>query len=295
MLAVTLCLLWSSAFVFMKLGLRDAAPASLAALRAVSAVPVLLVALLLRDRHGLATSLRDRRVHVFGLLIGMVLVAGFGGLTTLGFVFGGIGFGAVLIYTQPLLVAAAARVVLSERLRGRQVAGLLTGWAGVVLAVLGAASNGAAATSVWPAVPIFLGAALCFAIGTIAVKSVTSGPRTVALPPALLLGFAYGSVPLLALGQLEVPVVWTWRLVLCVAYSGALALAGGYLLQFALLERGDASVVSSYIFAVPVLTAGLGVVVFAEPVTPSLVLGACAVAAGILLVTLPSRIPQPPP
>ncbi len=110
------------------------------------------------------------------------------------------------------------------------------------------------------------------------------------LPPALLLACSYGSLPLVALAWAgDAPVEWTGRLVSCVVYTGAVSLAGGYLLQFALLERGDAGVVSSYIFAVPVLTAGYGVLVFDERLTAGLVLGAAAVAAGILLVTVPTR------
>ena len=74
-----------------------------------------------------------------------------------------------------------------------------------------------------------------------------------------------------------------------VGYTGVVSLAGGYLLQFALLERGDAGVVSSYIFAVPVLTAVYGVVLLGEPLSAGLVAGAAAVAVGILLVTYPAR------
>jgi drug/metabolite transporter (DMT)-like permease len=84
------------------------------------------------------------------------------------------------------------------------------------------------------------------------------------------------------------PVHWTARLAVCVTYTGVVSLAGGYLLQFALLERGDAGVVSSYIFAVPVLTAGYGVVLLDEPLSAGLVAGAAAVALGILLVTYPA-------
>ena len=131
---------------------------------------------------------------------------------------------------------------------------------------------------------------MCFALGTVLVKAVTSHPAAVPFPPALLLAFCYGSVPLLALGLTDGdPVRWTPRLAICIGYAGAVSLAGGYLLQFALLERGDAGVVSSYIFAVPVLTAVYGVVLLGEPLSAGLVAGAAAVAVGILLVTWPAR------
>jgi drug/metabolite transporter (DMT)-like permease len=289
-LAVVLCLVWSSAFVFLKLALRDASAPDFAGLRALAAVPLLFVALLLRDRAGLLAALRDRRVHLLGLALGAVNVTGFLWLQTEGFRFAGIGFGAVLIYAQPLLVAGLAGLLLGERLRPRQLLGLATGWVGVGLTVLGGLTSPGAVTDLRRATLLFLGAAVCFALGTVLVKAVTSRPEAVPLPPALLLAFGYGCLPLLALGAADGdPVRWTPLFAVAVVYTGVVSLAGGYLLQFALLERGDAGVVSSYIFAVPVLTAVYGVVLLDEPLSAGLVAGAAAVAAGILLVTYPAR------
>jgi len=131
---------------------------------------------------------------------------------------------------------------------------------------------------------------VCFAVGTVVVKAVTTGPGAVPLPPALLLAFVYGSVPLVAYAlTADEPTHWTGSLVVSVLYAGVVSLAIGYLLQFALLERGDAGVVSSYIFAVPILATGYGVLIFDERLSVGLVVGALAVAVAILLVTVPSR------
>jgi len=288
LLAVVLCLVWSSAFIFVKLALRDAPAEVFTAQRALSAAPVLLVALLIRDAPGLRRALRQPRVHVVGLVLGAASVAGFLVFSTLGLELSGIGFGVVLIYAQPLLVAGLAALVLGERLSPRQVLGLFVGWAGIALAVLGELSG--TGPHVWQAALLFLGSAACFAIGTVVVKAVTSGPRAVPLPPALLLAFVYGSIPLVGLAlTADGPTHWTGSLVVSVLYAGAVSLAGGYLLQFALLERGDAGVVSSYIFAVPILAAAYGVLIFGERLSLGLVVGAVAVAAAILLVTVPGR------
>ena len=289
-----LCLVWSSAFIAVELGLRDASAPEFAALRAVVALPALLVGLLVRDRAGLLSAVRVRRVHAVGALLGAVYIAGFLGLQTAGFGVAGIGFGSVLIYTQPLIVAALARAVLGERLRPRQLLGLLAGWAGVGLAVVGEASGGG--DDLLTAVLLFLGAALCFAVGTIVVKAVTTGPGAVPLGPALLLALVYGCLPLVALGVADgSPVHVSTTLVLSTLYSGVVSLAGGYLLQFALLERGDAGVVSSYIFAVPILAATYGVLLFDEVLSAGLLAGGLAVVVGILLVTVPPRTRTPAP
>ena len=287
-LAVVLCLVWSSAFIFVKLALRDAPAEVFTAQRALSAAPVLLAALLIRDAAGLGRALRQPRVHVVGLVLGAASVAGFLVFSTLGLELSGIGFGVVLIYAQPLLVAGLAALLLGERLSPRQVVGLFVGWAGIALAVLGELSG--TGPHVWQAALLFLASAVCFAVGTVVVKAVSSGPRAVPLPPALLLAFVYGSVPLIWFATTaDEPVHWTGSLIVSVFYAGVVSLAGGYLLQFALLERGDAGVVSSYIFAVPILAAFYGVLIFGEKLSVGLVVGAAAVAAAILLVTVKSR------
>jgi drug/metabolite transporter (DMT)-like permease len=287
-LAMVLCVVWSSAFIFVKLALRDAPAEIFTAQRALAAAPVLAVALLVRDARGLGRALRQPRVHVVGLVLGTTSVAGFLVLSTVGLELTGIGFGVVLIYAQPLLVAGMARLVLGERLNPRQVLGLFVGWAGIALAVLGELSG--TGPDVWQAALLFLGSAVCFAVGTVVVKAVTSGPRAVPLPPALLLALVYGSLPLIAFATTaDEPVTWTGSLIVSIFYAGVVSLAGGYLLQFALLERGDAGVVSSYIFAVPILAAAYGVLIFGERLSIGLVFGAVAVAAAILLVTVPGR------
>ena len=47
-------------------------------------------------------------MHVVGLVLGAASVAGFLVFSTLGLELSGIGFGVVLIYAQPLLVAGLA-------------------------------------------------------------------------------------------------------------------------------------------------------------------------------------------
>jgi hypothetical protein len=51
-LAVGLCLVWSTAFVLVEVGLRHATAGQFAALRSLAAVPALAVGLLVRDAAG---------------------------------------------------------------------------------------------------------------------------------------------------------------------------------------------------------------------------------------------------
>ena len=67
-----------------KLALRTHPAEVFAALRALAAAPALFAALLIQDAAGLGRQLRDRRVHVVGLVVGASLVAGFLALSTVG-------------------------------------------------------------------------------------------------------------------------------------------------------------------------------------------------------------------
>lgn len=279
-LAATLCVVWSGAFVAVKLGLRSSSPMTFAALRALIAAPATFGLLALTQRRRTLAVLRDRRAHGHGVLLGMTNVAGFFALQNLGLERSGIGFGAVLIYSQPLLVGLLATLVLRERLTGRQRIGLLVGWLGVVVTVSGdlAVRGGSAAAAV-----ILLAAALVWAVGTVLIKRI---PPDLPLTGVLFLQCLYGALPLTALAvTVGGPVRWDGTLLGAAAYAGAVATAGGFGMQFALLQRGAAGVVSSYIFAVPVLSTGLGVLIFGERVPAGLAIGVLGVGLGVVLVT----------
>ena len=68
---------------------------------------------------------------------------------------------------------------------------------------------------------------------------------------------------------------------------GSCGSALAWMLWSALLRRGEAGMVSTWLFAVPVLAAGLGVVFLSEPMSPALVIGIGLVAVAVRLATAP--------
>jgi drug/metabolite transporter (DMT)-like permease len=109
----------------------------------------------------------------------------------------------------------------------------------------------------------------------------------------LLWQSGWGVVPLAVLAVvIGGDVEWGVPLVASTLWAGAVATAGGFALQFALLRRGQASVVSAWIFAVPVISTALGVAVRGEDVSAGLVVGATGVAVAIWLIR-PRRSPVP--
>ena len=70
-----------------------------------------------------------------------------------------------------------------------------------------------------------------------------------------------------------------------ILYAGVFGAAGGQLLYTMLLRRGEASVVSAWMFIVPIAAAVLAVVLLGEPLRLPLVIGLVLVSVGVRLAT----------
>ena len=273
-----LWIVWSVAFLAIKVGLTGATPELFALLRVTAAVAVLVVIVGgRRVRSG--RRLTAFRAHRTCLGLGLFNVAGFLIFQNLGMVEASMGLSSVLIYTQPLLVAIAARVLLGEQLTPRRLLGLAAGWVGVMVVVGVEFDTGTTPVS---SILLLLAAAICWSGGTLLFKSALAEGD---LWRVLLWQNVYGLVPIALLAALRPgSLVWGAPLVFGVLWAGVGASIAGFGLQFMLLRRGEASVVSSWIFAVPILAAGLGVLLLGEPLEVGLAVGAVAVGAGIYLV-----------
>lgn len=261
-------------FVATKIGLEEPGPGWFAAARAAVAALSFLPALVLvrglgRRGHLLAAALG--LTNVTGLLVGQVV-----GLEYLE-----AGTAAAILYTQPLLVMIGGHLILGEPATALRYVGVALGFAGVAVVGLREASVGSPL-----GVGLVLGGATVWAIGSLVLKVASDLP----LLPLVAAQNLYGAIPLVAWAlaarpfpDLDFTLVWT------LLYVGVLASGVGWLLLAVLLRRGDAGVVSSYIFSVPLLGALFGYLVLDEPLHLSLVVGAVLVALGVRLVTARPR------
>lgn len=286
---VVLVALWivsSSIFFGIKLGLEHSSPNAFALMRVVAAISVLGAIVLARRGRGIRRE--GRRVHFSGMALGATNVAGFLVMQNAGMANAQVGVAAVLIFTQPLLVAVGAALILDERLTFRQTAGLLAGWCGLAVAIIGELDEGRTRFS---SVALLLGAALSWALGTLIFKCLSSEIPVWSL---LLWQNIYGLIPVsvvAAIGARHAD--WSGPLFLAALWVGVGGSVGGFGLQMVLLRRGKASIVSSWIFAVPVIAAATGVIVFGDRLQPNLLIGGAGIAAGIYFVNSagPSRGP----
>jgi drug/metabolite transporter (DMT)-like permease len=282
-LAVVLWFVWGGTFLAIKVGLELASPAALGLLRTVSATAVIAAVLVARP-HAERRVLREPAVAWRGALLGLTNVAGLLGFTHYAMLRADAGFSAVVVYAQPFLVALVAHYAFDEPLTSRRTLGLVVGWLGVAAVVGGRLFEGRVSVGT---VALLLGAAMSWTVGTLLFKRL---PRGVPVWPVLLWQNAVGTLPFLLVMTVEEPrVTWGLPLLLVVLVAGVGAGVAGFGLQFVLLRRGAASVVGSWIFAVPVVSTVLSVAFLDEPAGVSMLVGIVSVAAGIYLVNRPSR------
>jgi drug/metabolite transporter (DMT)-like permease len=274
-------LLWSSGFIFVAIGLRDADPITLLAVRYLLVEAILLpVALVVRPRppRGIAWL----HLGVVGLLVQAVH---FGGVN-LALRYGlAPGAAALVTSLQPILVGLLAPWMTGEGVSARRWLGLALGLAGAVMVILARAALGA----------LPLRGLLCAVAGLAGITLGTLyerrfGGRQHPIT-ASIVQCGVGLLVSLPLAALLEPM----RL----ALTPALALSLGYLvicnsivaltLLMAMIRIGEASRVSALFFLVPPGTALLAWLVLGERVPPLGWAGLAVSAAGVAVVTLERR------
>ncbi|QWZ06502.1 DMT family transporter [Nocardioides panacis] len=271
---VLLVLAWGSTFAAVKVGLDSAPPILFGGLRSILGGAVMVVLALARSgRPALRTTWPAYAVLT---LLNVVL---FFSLQTLAILELPSGLAAVLIYLQPVLVGVLAAPLLGESLTGLKIAGLLLGFAGIVVVSAGAFQGHTSLVGVGYAVV----GALIWALGTIAFKRYADRVDvwwSVAIP------FLVGGV-VLSLGGAAVEgthITWSGEFVVAFLYASLVGTALSWSLWFGLVGSGEAGRAASYIFFVPLVSLSIGAVFLHETLGLSLLAGAALVVLGVYLV-----------
>ncbi|WP_261508442.1 DMT family transporter [Burkholderia multivorans] len=270
-------LLWSSGFVFLKLGLRDADPLTFLALR-YACVVALLAGPFLWLRPALP---RTRRAWLNLIVVGLLLQAGYFSFTYLSLKLG-MSAGAVALVTsqQPILVGLLAPALAGERVGALRWAGLALGAAGAVLVIV--ARGAVAIASPW-ALAFALLALACITGGTLWEKRFGSDVHPVS---ANLVQYAVGlavSAPL-AFALEPMHVHWSAGLAGSLAYLVICNSLIAISLLLAMVRHGEASRVSALFFLIPPATALIALAVLGETIGALAWPGMALAAAGLYLV-----------
>jgi drug/metabolite transporter (DMT)-like permease len=289
---VAVYLIWGSTYLAIRISVETLPPFLSGALRFGGAGLVLAVILTLR--RGTAALRVSRRRLGAAVLAGVLLLAGGNGVVVLaetGPVGTAVpsGIAALLVATVPLLVVVL-RAVTGDRPRAATVAGVLIGFAGLVLLVLW----GGGGSRVVPLAGALL---VVFAACSWSVGSFLS--RWVTLPADPFVATVYemvaGSLVLLGAGAARGefrgfdPAEVSGRSWLALAYL----LTAGSLVAFTayvwLLHHAPISLVATYAYVNPVVAVALGALLIAEPITRQVLLGGAVIVLGVALVVSTER------
>lgn len=277
---LTLCVVWSSTWLVIKVGLRDLPPISFCAIRFVVAIAVLVAVSISRVR-----LLPTKRGDYLVLAVTGVLMFGLNyTLLFWGELHVSSGLAAVLQTTIPIFGMLFAHWLLpDEPLRLQKLAGALLAIGGVAL-ICGRLLDFGGIWAFWGGVGISLGGAAA------AFSNVLLKARRMNLAPAMLAAWQmiFGTVPLLILGVFvdgsPAKFHWTRMSIFCLLYLAIVGSSFTFLLLYWLLPRMSVTNLQTISLITPPGAVMLGWALGGEKFPLWSLLGAAVVLVGVWMI-----------
>ena len=199
------------------------------------------------------------------------------------------GIAALVVNMQPILTAVLG-FWIGEQVSGRQWAGLGLGFVGVALVLSTKLSLTQASTNhvSWAAVFLIVGALVSMTVGTLYQKRFCPG---IDLRASQVVQFAASFVFIapLAWALESQPLVWGAPLIGALLFSIFVLSGLGISLFLWLIDRGQATRVTGYMYWVPLVSGLMAWVLFDEALSYLAVLGFAAVALGVYWAVSPNQ------
>jgi drug/metabolite transporter (DMT)-like permease len=277
---LTLCVVWSSTWLVIKIGLRDLPPVSFVAWRFVVAVVVLLVISLGRTR-----LLPPRRSDYFVLGgTGLLMFALNYGLLFWAELHVSSGLAAVIQASIPIFGMIFAHWMLPEEpLRWQRLAGALVALGGVAIICARLLSF-----SGWLS---FLGGlGITVGAASAAFSNVVLKAKKIELAPSMLAAWQMilGIAPLLIFGLMNdgnpASLHWTWRAFLCLMYLAVIGSSLTFLLLYWLMPRMSVTNLQTISLITPPGAIALGWAFGGERLSIWSLFGAALVLLGVWMI-----------
>lgn len=274
-LALLFSVLWASAFMGVKIGLRSSPPLFLMGVRFLIAGTALLLYARLRGLR-LPDSRREWGRLV---LLGLLNNAAYLGLSGIAMRTLSGGMAAVLASTNPLMLALVAPLFLRERLSALKAAGFGIAF----LSVVGIMASRVGIGDRPGAMLMVLVANAMLVAGTVLFKRWAPQFDLAVIAGVQLLAGAVVLLPSLLLEPVA-DVRYDLNFLGAVAFLAFAVSCGALVIWFYLLRSGAASRASAFLFLNPVLGLFLGAAVLSEPLRAMDLLGSVGVGVGIYMV-----------
>ena len=271
---LALVLIWGYSWVLMKIALRHAHPFDFASLR-VGIGAALLFALVKARSRPLALS-----HYRMALLLGMLQVALFVGLTQFALLHAGPGKTSVLVFTMPFWMILFAHFVIHERIRGPQWIAVALAFGGLLLIVapwelksLSGSLLAVLAGAVW-------------AIAAVISKRWPTPGADPLLFTAWQLFFGFIVLALLAFLHPHDPIRWNTEFVVALAFSSIFATGIGWWLWTYVLARTPAGIAGLNSLGIPVVAVLSSAIQLGERPPPMELAGMLAIAIALALLAV---------
>jgi drug/metabolite transporter (DMT)-like permease len=274
-------LIWSTGFIVARYGMPYAPPMKFLVVR--YALSLICFGVWVAAARVAWPASRSQWLHL--AVTGIFMQAGYlGGVWAAVRVGMGSGLIALLVGIQPVLTA----IWLSSRggaISRRQWAGLLLGFAGLVMVVWRKLGQGGEVTGL--SMSLALLALLSITIGTLYQKRYVApcdvrSASMVQLAAALLVSLPFAWLE-------SDPMQWNAASLGAMAWSVLALTLGGSSLLYILIQRGSATAVTSLLYLVPPCTAVMAWLLFDEPITVLTLAGIAITAIGVNLVVREQR------
>ena len=280
-------LIWSTGFVVARLAMPHAPPFGFLSLRFALSAACFVIWLRLAGAQWPATRAQWGHLAITGVLIQAGYLGGVWAAVKAGI---GAGTVALIVGLQPVLtalwVAGTAPREGGAGVGGRQWLGLGFGLGGLTLVVWHKLGVG----EITPAnFAMSLAALAGITIGTLYQKRYVKPCDVRSASAVQMLAALAVSLPI-ALFE-TAPFEWHLDLMLALAWSVGVLTLGGSSLLYLLIQRGEATAVTSLLYLVPPTTALMALALFGEPFTASMALGMMLAVAGVALVLHPGGRP----
>ena len=285
----TLCVVWSSTWLAIKIGLRDLPPISFVAIRFLIAIIVLITVSIGRTR---LLPLR-RNDYALLAITGVLMFAVNYTLLFWAELHVSSGLAAVLQATIPIFGILFAHWMLpDEPLRFQKLAGAIIALGGVAL-ICGRLLGFNGPLAFWGGVAVVFGA------GSAAYANVLVKARSIQLAPAMLAAWQmiFGTAPLLALGLAvdgnPARFHWTATAIFCLLYLAIIGSALTFLLLYWLLPRLTVAQLQSISLITPPGAVMLGWLMGGEIFPVWSLFGATFVLVGVWLIFRRTKVRTP--
>jgi len=274
-------LVWGSTYLAIAIAVETLPPLLSAAVRFLFAGIVVAAWFVLRGRRD---ALRVSRAQLAGAaLVGTLLLAGGNGLVVLAERTVPSGLTALVIASVPLWLQVLRRLS-GERIPGATIAGVAVGFGGVLFLVV---PRGLSGQTDAIGLLTLLGATISWSIGTF-ISPRLRMPRDPLASTGLqmLAGGVVLTLVAFATGEavhLDVA-AYSARSLAALAYLVVFGSLVAFTAYTWLLQHAPVSQVATYAYVNPVVAVVLGAVVLAEPITPSVVIGAAIIVATVAFI-----------